>query len=159
MMASEAVQRCGAMTVSVATLALLMSPIRQNWSEQPTDGFPLSYYPMFTSQRGETTTIHHAVGITSEGGSVNIPGRYAGPGGMNTVRVQMRRMCFDGRAAKLAKRVAERFSGSSFAEQHKIQRVDIVQDEYAIERYFDGETEPVSREVAASARLARRSAP
>ncbi len=158
-MVREIVERRSAITFSIVTVALLLFPIRHNWLAQPKDGFPLSYYPMFTSTRGEITTLHHVVGITHNGESVNVPGKYAGPGGMNTVRRQMRKMYHGGQAAELAKRVAERLNGSSFTERHKVVRVEVVKSNYTIKRYFDGETGPVSREVAASVKLAKRPAP
>lgn len=38
----------------------------------PTDGFPLSTYPMFARDRGETSTIATAVGLTGDGSEVRL---------------------------------------------------------------------------------------
>lgn len=38
----------------------------------PTDGFPLSTYPMFAADRGDTSTISTAVGITADGEVVRL---------------------------------------------------------------------------------------
>lgn len=38
----------------------------------PVDGFPLSTYPMFASDRGATSTISTAVGITEDGAVVRL---------------------------------------------------------------------------------------
>ncbi len=38
----------------VALLGSVLVPIRQNWRAKPRDGFPLSYYPMFSAKRSGT---------------------------------------------------------------------------------------------------------
>lgn len=153
---SEYYQKAIAIAVSLLTVVLLLVPIRHNWSAKPIDDFPLSYYPMFTAKRDATTVVHHAVGVTETGKQINIPGHYAGKGGMNAVRRQMRKMYRDQRADALAKLVAARLTGSRFAEKHQIVRVEIVKSKYEITPYFDGQTEPTSRKIAAAVNLEER---
>lgn len=136
--------------VSLLVVAVVYWPIHQNWSDSPVDDFPLSYYPMFTSQRSGTTTIYHAVGRTQDGDTVDLPGKLAGAGGMNTVRRQMRKMCQDGRAAELASKVAKRLAGSRLVNQHKIIAVEVVKSRYALESCIAESVDPVSQEVLAT---------
>ena len=136
---------------SAALMVVLMSPINQNCSKAPADGFPLSYYPMFTKARGQTTKIVHAVAVGRTGDSVDVPARFAGPGGMNTQRRQMRKTVQKGRAADLADRIASRLQGSSFARRFSVERINVVESTYHLHRYFNGERRPVRRVVLASA--------
>ena len=142
--------RAIATIVSLVVVAVVYWPVHQNWSDSPGDDFPLSYYPMFTSQRSSTTTIYHAVGRTEDGDTVDLPGKLAGAGGMNTVRRQMRKMCQDGRSDELAARVADRLAGLRFANQHKIMAVEVVKSRYALESCIAESVDPVSREVLAT---------
>lgn len=142
-----------AIAASVITMVVILFPVRHNWTENPRDGFPLSYYPMFTAKRGAKTVLHHAVGVTKDGQRINIPGGYAGAGGMNAVRRQMRAMYRNGRAEQLAERVAERLQGSRFAKEHSIVSVEVVKSEYAIQSYFEGRHDPQERQVAATVNL------
>ena len=142
--------RAIATVVSLLVIAVVYWPIHQNWSDSPVDDFPLSYYPMFTSQRSNTITLYHAVGRTEDGDTVDLPGKLAGAGGMNTVRRQMRKMCRDGRADELAARVAERLADSRLANQHKIMAVEVVKSRYALESCIAESDDPVSREVLAT---------
>lgn len=142
--------RAIATIVSLVVVAIVYWPVHQNWSDSPVDDFPLSYYPMFTSQRSSKMTIYHAVGRTQDGDTVNLPGKLAGAGGLNTVRKQMRKMCQNGRADELAAKVAERLAGSRLASQHKIMAVEVVKSRYALESCIAESVDPVSREVLAT---------
>lgn len=142
--------RAIAAIISLVVIAVVYWPIHYNWSENPVDDFPLSYYPMFTSQRGSTTMIYHSVGRTQDGGTVNLPGKLSGAGGMNTVRRQMRKMCRDGRADELAAQVADRLADSRLVNQHKIIAVEVVKSRYTLESCLAESVQPVSREVLAT---------
>ena len=86
----------------------MLAPSSQNFSSDPQDGFPLSYYPMFTKKRGRTTKIHHLLAFDADGGTISVPGRCFGPGGMNTIRRQIRRKIQEGRAQDILDAVVER---------------------------------------------------
>ena len=141
--------------VSLALVAVLLWPVGQNWADMPEDGFPLSHYPMFTAQRAETTIVFHAVAVDAAGRQFNLPGYYAGPGGMNTVRRQMRKMALQGRAQELADRVAARLQRSRAAARVGAVRVEVVESAYHIRRYFTDVRRPVTRTTHASASVDR----
>ena len=139
--------RASASVCSVVLLVTLLAPVGENWADKPTDGFPLSYYPMFTKRRGATTKIHHAVAVLASGDTIDIPARYAGPGGMNTNRRQMRKAVRKGRAEALAHKIARRFQRRG--KDLGAMRIQVVTSEYAVQDYFRGRTAPVSRVVHA----------
>ena len=149
----ETLRKRAALAVSGIVVAALLAPAAQNWVAKPNDGFPLSYYPMFTKVRGEITTVHHAVAVTADNQRIEIRAAYAGAGGMNTNRRQMRRMVRDGRASKLAETIARNFASSSAARRHGVTHVEVVESEYSLEEFRYGQTDPVSRIVHASAAL------
>ena len=72
-------------------VAAVFSPVAENWRDHPSDGFPLSYYPMFSRQRGEVYRQTHLVGVDAENNRILIPYRFAGAGGFNQVRRQINR--------------------------------------------------------------------
>lgn len=139
--------------ISAALMAVLLWPVTQNWAARPEDGFPLSYYPMFTKQRGATTVIHHAVAIDADGKQIDLPSYYAGGGGMNTTRRQMRKMVRQGRGDELAKRIAERLEQRGTADRIGAVRVDVVESTYDIQAFFAGSKAPVSRTTHGSAAI------
>ena len=136
---------------SALLLCVLIAPVAQNWADRPQDGFPLSYYPMFTNPRGRTTKIHHAVAVLRTGETVNLSGKFAGPGGMNTQRRQMRKAVRSGRANHLARRIATGVASRGGGLAQSAVLVNVVESEYDLERYFDGDTEPVARRILGSA--------
>ena len=138
---------------SLALVVALLWPVGQNWADVPEDGFPLSYYPMFTKPREPTTVIHHVVAVDASGTQVNLPGYYAGPGGMNTTRRQMRKMVFEGRAQELAERVARRLQRNGRAARMGVVRVEVVESTYDIKRFFAGARHPVARITHARANI------
>ncbi len=77
---------------SAAVLGAVLLPIRQNWREHKRDSFPLSYYPMFSTQRKERVDLLYVVGLTAAGERRLIPYSYAGTGGLNQVRRQLGRL-------------------------------------------------------------------
>ncbi|HXG83618.1 MAG TPA: hypothetical protein VNI84_06285 [Pyrinomonadaceae bacterium] len=58
---------------SVLLLVLVLSPIVENWRAKPTDGFPLSHFPMFTSKRDKMESVTHLVGLDASGNRYVIP--------------------------------------------------------------------------------------
>jgi len=91
---------------SAALLGAVITPVRQNWRPVPRDGFPLSYYPMFSARRRRTGTVTHLVGVDADGRSRVLHYRHAGTGGLNQVRRQIRRSVTEDRADALAERAA-----------------------------------------------------
>ena len=131
---------------SLAILLLVLSPITQNWSSDPQDDFPLSYYPMFTKARRERTSIYHPIGFQADGTTVNLRRHLAGSGGMNQIRRQMRKMVKQGRAQELGERIVQRVARSDKPELAAIESVAIVTSRYNIDAYFQGDRQPVRRQ-------------
>lgn len=159
-MMTERAQQRVALAVSAVTILVLMAPVVNNWVDEPVDGFPLSYYPMFASKRGELTTIYHPVLITRDGEALDVSEEFVGAGGMNPNRRQMRRMVRDdGRADDLAELVARNLIEAGEVEKHDAVRLDIVRSRYHIRGYFEDAPEPVERKVYASLELTEETEP
>src|SRR5262245_41098893 len=90
-----------AVYVSLAMIGAVLWPIQQNWREKPVDNFPLSYYPMFSAKREATEAFHYLLGHDAQGARYIIPYQFAGSGGLNSVRRQIRRIVEDGRGPQL----------------------------------------------------------
>jgi hypothetical protein len=87
-------ERAGAALFSVMVLAGLLSPVLQ-YRRPPAervDGFPLSWYPMFSAKRRRRAWITHAVGVDSAGRRRYLPLGALGAGGLNQVRRQLYRV-------------------------------------------------------------------
>ncbi|MBA2566904.1 MAG: hypothetical protein H0V08_03820 [Thermoleophilaceae bacterium] len=135
---------------SAAVLALVLSPIRQNWREHKRDGFPLSYYPMFSARRGEQVTLVYLLGLTGDGGRRLIPYSYAGTGGLNQVRRQLGRLIRCGSADLACEAVARRLAARSDGPFADVVTVKVVRGRFLLPAYFAGEKEPVSERVHAT---------
>lgn len=142
---------------SAAVLAAVISPVRQNWRREPRDGFPLSYYPMFSRRRNDVQSEHHVLGVEADGGRTPLPHGWVGPGGGNQVRKQVNRAVRGGRADELAVTVASsvarrRAPGSDGARAGPdVVAVEVVTSRYRLDDYFAGRKEPVRRRVRARA--------
>ena len=108
-------ERAGAAVFSVAVLAAVLSPLLQY--RRPlsarVDGFPLSWYPMFSAERRRRAWVTHAVAVTADGRRRSLPLDALGPGGLNQVRRQLHRVAVrearpEACAGALAVRVARR---------------------------------------------------
>lgn len=120
-----------------ALLACVLWPLRQNWrpAHDRQDGFPLSYYPMFSARRRATVTVNYVVVEDRRGGRRFLAHRHLGPGGLNQVRRQLNRMITEGAADVLARDVAARLAGTGAAAQ--IARVHVVRGRFHLDRCFE----------------------
>ncbi len=135
-----------AIFLSLVTMLMVMFPIVQNFRENPDDGFPFSYYPMFTKQRGETTTLVHPIAVDRFGNETNLDYRYVARGGMNQVRRQIRKRARRGEALNLCQKVVRRIQADGLGD---ISEVMIVKNEYDMAAFFEGSKKPIRREVLA----------
>jgi hypothetical protein len=142
--------------LSLAMIGSVLWPLHHNWSDKPRDNFPLSYYPMFSTKRQATETFYYMLGRDAEGGRYLIPYTFAGRGGLNSVRRQIRRIVEEGRAADLAYSVAKRVSRKDALPWPKIVTVAVVRGRYAVDDYFHGRKDPVSEQIKASCAVERR---
>ncbi|MDQ3628740.1 MAG: hypothetical protein M3419_08025 [Actinomycetota bacterium] len=144
-----------ALSASGALLAAVLAPMRQHWRSKARDGFPLSYYPMFSARRKRHGTVTHLVGQTATGSRRLLHYSYAGTGGLNQVRRQLRRTVREGRAGDVAALVASRVATRPRRGDEAVTRVQVVTGRYAYDDFFSGQREPVSEEVHASMTVLR----
>lgn len=96
------------------TVAVVVAMIAPAVGDEPSDGFPLSTYPMFAVDRGPVSSIATAVGRTEDGGRLRLsPNLLAGTEepimAVRTARVAVA----GGRADTWCEEVATRVAGSS----------------------------------------------
>ena len=111
-------------------------PVVQNWREQPKDGFPLSYYPMFSLKRSDSTTVRYLVGLDAHGVRHLLPHTYAGTGGLNQVRRQINKVVRGGKADTLCKLVAARVAQTDEERFAGVVTVQVVVGRYRLTDYF-----------------------
>lgn len=136
-----------AVLFSAALAVAVTWPVFENLKATPEDDFPLSYFPMFTEVRTGEYSVQHPIGIDQEGTAHLIDYRYAGAGGFNQVRRQIRQCVEDGNADELCARVADEVSRTGEA---GFLRIEIVTSTYDLGAYYSGEMKLLKREVHAS---------
>lgn len=143
--------RPSAYLAGAALVLIVGSPIRQNWRPpaERRDGFPLSYYPMFSEKRGRDGIVHHLVGFDATGAERVVPHGFIGSGGLNQVRRQINRQVREGRAAALAEQVARRIAGASDPRVAGLVRLQVVTSRHRYAEFFAGDRTPRSRTVHA----------
>ncbi|MGQ0793375.1 MAG: hypothetical protein ACT4NX_04720 [Deltaproteobacteria bacterium] len=133
---------------ALAILAVLL-PIVQNWKERPQDGFPLSYYPMFSAERSGGEKVVRITGYDSRGEQIVIHYGYAGTGGLNQVRRQIRKTVREGRAEELCVAVSRNLAASPKKHYARLETIQIVTSEYRFDDFFAGNKTPVSEKIHA----------
>ena len=105
----------------------------------PRDGFPLSTYPMFASDRGREATVVTAVGVEDGGGVARLdPETIADTDEVMLAAATVRRAVAGGTADRLCAEIAARLAGTA------VQAVEIRTEAYDSVAYFDGETDPLA---------------
>ncbi|GAA1172941.1 hypothetical protein [Pseudonocardia alaniniphila] len=139
-------ERTRAAVFSAAVLAAVLSPLLQYRRPIPdrVDGFPLSWYPMFSAKRNRQMSVTYAVGVTVDGGRLSLPSGALGTGGVNQVRRQLYRVAVrearpDAYADDLAARIV------SSPDWGNVIRVEVVRtlfdlDHCLTSRRVDGES-------------------
>jgi hypothetical protein len=96
--------------LATVVLGAVLYPLRQyrRPRRQRVDGFPLSYYPMFSAHRRERTRIHYVLGVRADGTRRPVHFDLLGPGGLNQVRRQLNRVVREERAEAFAAELAAR---------------------------------------------------
>jgi hypothetical protein len=137
-------------------LAAVLAPIAENWRPQPEDGFPLSYYPMFTYERGATSRVTHLVGVDGRGNRTPLPYTFAGVGGLNQVRRQLARIVGRGGSDGLCRTVASRVARDDRPPFAELVTVRVVTGTYDLADYFTGRDKAaVAERVHAECRVGR----
>ncbi len=146
-----------AVLVSVFIIALILSPIMENWASKPKDSFPLSYYPMFSKKRKATYGLYYFVGYDSAQNRYKIPYKIAGTGGFNQVRRQIKKEARSDRADVFTLKVAERIARKKGYPYSKLVRIELVKGYYHLENYFlKKDTLPVHERKLAFHKIERR---
>ena len=139
---------------SVVLLAVVASPIVENWRTPAHDDFPLSYYRMFSEERADLQRITYLVGIDNQGSRFLVPYQYAGSGGMNQVRRQMNKLVAGGSAPRLCQTVASRVSRAR-SRLPDLRTIEVTTGTYRLSEYFTGRQAPVTENVNARCTVAR----
>jgi len=145
-----------AVLLSLAMIIAVWWPMQENWRDKPRDNFPLSYYPMFSSKRQEIETFYYLVGRDQQGARYLIPYKFAGSGGLNQVRRQIRKIVQQDRAPDLARSVARRVARNEKAPWSNIVTVAVCRGRYSVDDYFHGRKDPVQEQIKASCPVTRR---
>jgi hypothetical protein len=148
--------RLRAAAFSVTLLAAVLAPVAENFRDEPEDSFPLSYYPMFSARRSPTPEVTYLVGLSAAGERYPIHYRYAGVGGMNQVRRQIRRRVREGAAGVLCADVASKVARARKPPLADVVTVQIITGEFRLDDYFRGDKRPLQEEVRASCAVQRR---
>lgn len=152
-MNSEARDRGVSLAAAGALLGAVLWPLRQHWRAEPVDGFPLSYYPMFSAKRKRTASVTHLVGVDANGACRRLPYSYAGAGGLNQVRRQLASMVADGLAEATCAAVAEAVRGRGRTDCRDLIEVRVVTGTYRYADFFAGRTEAIREIVHARVAL------
>ena len=141
-----------ALGISLLLTGAVLSPIIENWKRSPQDGFPLSYYPMFTKKRREVEKVTYLLGLDAQGNRHLLQYKLARmSGGLNQVRRQITKWVGSGRADELCQTVATRVARSKREPCPQIVTVQVVTGYYSLRDYFTGKSkDPVTEIVHAT---------
>jgi len=142
--------------MSLAMIGAVLWPVHENWRAKPRDNFPLTYYPMFSTKREAIETFYYLVGRDEQGTRYLVPYKLIGPGGLNSVRRQVRRIVREGRGEELAQSVARRLSRKDEPPWSKIVAVSVVKGKYSVDDFYYGRKEPVEEEIKGFSPVERR---
>ncbi len=123
-------------------LLAVTAPVVLNWADDPPDGFPFSYYPMFSKVRGETVHVNHVVGLDGRMRPHLLRHADVATGGMNQVRRNLNRAVRCGRAFEVCERVAERIATSGKKRHRDLVNVAVVRSTYRLDDFMAGDRQP-----------------
>jgi hypothetical protein len=140
---------------SVLMIGATLSPVVENWREDPKDNFPLSYYPMFSAKRSENYQVNYIVGLDTQGNRHLISHKFAGSGGFNQTRRQINKVVREKQADELCRSIAAKVARQEKSPYAEIVTVQIVTGTYRFADYFAGNKTPLSERVRASCPVPR----
>jgi len=117
---------------------------------QPADGFPLSTYPMFSSDRGSRVSVGTAVAFDAAGAIHRLDPRAVGGGDEVMLAASTVRIAIEGGTAsadRLCREIADRLAGDAVA-----RRVEVRTEVHDALAWFEGDRDPL--DVVAHARCA-----
>jgi hypothetical protein len=132
--------------VAVVALAAVLWPLTRSEAH---DSFPLSNYPMFTSDPPAVASFARALGVTTTGHELVLPPELAG-GSVEVIHANrtLRRAVREGRAGELCVEIAERV-------RERPGDIEVVEVLIVVERYHvatalgDADPRPADRDVRA----------
>jgi hypothetical protein len=134
----------------------MLSAVVQNWQARPRDSFPLSYFPMFTSDLDDSQTEHYLVGFDDRNRRYVIHYNNILPGGsMPRVRGEVREMVRRNQAAELCQRASARIAERNPRSLRSVTRLDVMTGRYSLVEYLGGNKLPRSETVRATCAVAR----
>lgn len=148
--------RSAARCISALVVLVVLSPVLENCRDRPRDGFPLSYYPMFSEKRRSNMRVTYLIGLDAAGNRHKVPYVFAGSGGLNQVRKQIAAKVRRGEAAELCGKVAHKLAQDESQPYADLIEISIVAGKYSLDGYFTGERAPLDEVVYASCPIPRR---
>lgn len=135
-------RRAWAYGVSVTALALVLSPVLLPGQR---DSYPLSTYPMFSSDRGRESALPTAVGVTDDGTIVRLSPELIS-GGYEPIRAfaTVDASIANGDTAELCREIATRASSRA-----DLVAIEVVTEVHDVVAWFEGRKEPLDRVVHA----------
>jgi len=127
-------ERRRATLLTVFVMGAVLWPLRQHLrpAERRVDGFPLSYYPMFSKRRRRHGHVVYAVGILADDSRRRLRHSVLGSGGLNQVRHQLYRVAVrEGNAQEYADALAPRLAARPSCAD--LVRVEIVRGEFDLD--------------------------
>ncbi|MGQ0479738.1 MAG: hypothetical protein ACT4O0_01715 [Pseudonocardia sp.] len=141
---------------AVAVLGALLYPLRQYRKPraQRVDGFPLSYYPMFSSRRNDKKLIKYVIAVRDDGSRGYLHYRHLGAGGLNQVRRQLGRAQDEDRVPAWTSALAEKLAAKD--ELRDVRRIEVIEGLFDLDNCLLGHQVLVDEEtVLGSADLPR----
>jgi len=150
-------ERTRVAALGIVVLGAMLYPLRQHLRPpgERVDGFPLSYYPMFSKARTRTAGIVYVAAIDADGNRHYLPHEVLGSGGFNQVRHQLNRLVRQDRARDHAADLADRLAGWPGPE---LVRVDVVLGRFDTDAGLLARRAERRRTLLASADIPRRRA-
>lgn len=138
----------------ILSLLIVLSPVLENWKENPKDDFPLSYYPMFTKVRGEYTFVSHLYGIDSNNNYYPIPHKViVKNSGFNSFRKTVSRIIKNGEAEQFCRFVSQRLSNTEIEPYNRIRVVRVVTSKINIDKFMTNKPDRKMFRVHAQCRV------
>jgi len=135
------------------------SPIERNFNRRrASDGYPLSWYPMFSGLRTNTLKTKYMYGLGEDGRHYMIPYTHWARGGFNQGRTQLGDAIRAGRKASMRKceKVAQRLAKRKRGWRSRVKTVRVAKGRFDVERFFiDGQREPEREFVVAECTVNR----
>lgn len=144
--------------LSVTMIVAVLVPIGENWRRSPRDNFPLSYYPMFSLERGQTSRVTYVMGFDAQRNRIPIPYTLIGAGGMNQVRRQLTKTVRQGEADKFCRSVQSKVAARKTGPIARVVSLDVTTGTYNLTGFFSGNRAPESEQVHATCQVRRSNA-